>query len=131
MITPIYAALLTPILVFLILRVVKLRKLHKIGLGDGDNMDLIRAVRAHGNFVETTPWVLILMTLLDIQGGNTYIMHFVGLALLIGRLCHLYAIHKGTVKLRTAGMMLTMTSMMVAGLYNFWIAVLVNVPIEP
>ena len=130
MITPIYAALLTPILVFLILRVVRLRKMHKIGLGDGDNMDLIRAVRAHGNFVETTPWVLLLMTLLDIQGGNTYLMHFIGIALLAGRLCHLYAIHKGTVKLRMAGMMLTMTAMMVAGLYNFWIAVLVNAPVE-
>ena len=58
-IVALYVALhliLTPILMF---RVGQVRIKEKINLGDGDNPVLFARIRAHGNYVETTPFALI------------------------------------------------------------------------
>ena len=45
-ITPFYAALVAFVYVFLSVRVIKTRRAEKVGLGDGDNKILRRAIRA-------------------------------------------------------------------------------------
>ena len=56
-----YAALLGLILVYLSYRVVSYRVKYKVGIGDGGNTKLARAIRVQGNFVEYVPIALLLI----------------------------------------------------------------------
>ena len=56
--------------VWLSLRVSRLRRPLKIGVGDGGNEALLRRMRAHGNFAENMPIFLILLGLLELAGGD-------------------------------------------------------------
>lgn len=123
MITPIYAAILTFVLIFLIVNVIKVRTKNQVALGDGGNADLITAIRMHGNFIETAPWVLFLMLLLDLQNGMPIAIHAIGILLIIGRCLHIVALNKNSLPLRVAGMMSTMFVLAVAALYNLFLVV--------
>ena len=56
--------------VWLSLRVSRLRRPLKIGVGDGGNEVLLRRMRAHGNFAENMPIFLILLGLLELATGG-------------------------------------------------------------
>lgn len=127
MITPIYAALLTFMLIFLIRNVIKTRTKNRIILGDGNNAEMIAAIRMHGNFVETAPWGLLLMFLIEYQDGNFFVLHFLGLTLLAGRVLHAYALKKSLLPIRVAGMMCTFAMFAIAALYNLYLAFTVGV----
>lgn len=127
MITPIYAALLTFILIYLSLGVVKLRRHYKISLGDGGHEDLHRAIRAHGNFVETALWGLFMIFLVEYQDGNVYVLHTLGIFLVVGRVLHLEAIKSGTLNMRVAGTVSTIGVFAFAALYNLYLAFTVGV----
>lgn len=109
MITALYAGILTFVLLTLLLRVVIRRWRYRISLGDGGNADLNKCIRAHGNFVETVPWLLLLMVLMDISGIPAWAMHGYGLALVASRLLHAWGItcFSGPNFGRIAGMVLT------------------------
>ena len=62
-----------------------------INLGDGGDTLMLRAIRGHGNFAEYVPLALILLAALELNGTSLYVLHGLGLALLIGRLLHGYA----------------------------------------
>ena len=57
MITALYASLLTLLILHLLINVTKKRRQHKVSLGDGGPRDIAlqRAIRTHGNAVETIP----------------------------------------------------------------------------
>ena len=61
MITLLYAALCTLLVLALAGRVMAYRLTHKVGLGDGGHGDLQRRIRAHANAVEYLPLALLLM----------------------------------------------------------------------
>lgn len=114
-ITLLYAAFLTILLVVLIFQIVRLRWALRVGLGDGEDRGLRKAIRAHGNFIETAPWAIFLMLLLEITGAaSSTILHAYGSALLAGRLLHAWGIshHSGFSIGRGIGMVLTATVMM-------------------
>ncbi|HCO65571.1 MAG TPA: hypothetical protein DIT60_12395, partial [Alcanivorax sp.] len=69
MTTALYAALAALIILALAANVVRLRLRHGVSLGDGGRGELNRAIRAHGNAVEYTPVILILMALLEGNNG--------------------------------------------------------------
>lgn len=119
MITPIYAALLTLLLLVLFLRVVRLRWVTKIGIGDGGHSGLTKAIRVHANFVETVPWVLILMMLQEQMHANPLWLHFYGSALILARLAHAWGLSHsaGTTPGRAIGVLLTLI-LMTAGAVN-------------
>ena len=72
----------------LILRVVKFRREKKIILGTGDDEELIRAIRCHGNFVECVSIGIIIPIILFFQ-KEFVVFSFVALVLLcIGRYFH-------------------------------------------
>jgi uncharacterized membrane protein YecN with MAPEG domain len=108
MVTPIYAALLSVLLVVLFLRVVRLRWVTKTGIGDGGNENLQRAIRAHGNFVETVPWILILMILQEQMQAGFVWLHFYGCVLILARLAHAWGLSHsaGTTWGRASGVLL-------------------------
>jgi uncharacterized membrane protein YecN with MAPEG domain len=89
-VTPFYAGLLGLWFFMLSLRVSQ----HRFGgasLGDSDTR-LVRVVRGHGNFAEYTPFILLMMAMLELDHTSIYILHGLGIALLIARLLHGYAL---------------------------------------
>lgn len=87
-ITAIYAALLGLLAIALAGRIARLRYIHRIGLGDGGNKQLARAIRSHGNLVEYAPLALILMAACELNGAPTVFLHATGATLVVGRLLH-------------------------------------------
>lgn len=93
-ITGLYSGLFALILVGLNLRVVSLRLRGRVPIGYGDNKDLRRAIRVHGNFIENVPICLILMALMEMSRVSTPVLHAFGVLLLVSRLWHAYGLAK-------------------------------------
>ena len=119
-ITSTYAGLLALTFLILSLRVISVRRTLRVGLGDGNSSDLLRRIRVHGNFAEYVPLALILMTLVEWQGGPRAILHLVGIFLLLGRGIHAYGLsHEPELtKLRVIGMALTLLALGIAGVVD-------------
>jgi uncharacterized protein len=83
-----YAALLGLILVYLSYRVVSYRVKYKVGVGDGGNAKLARAIRVQGNFVEYVPTALLLILFVELAGFSAWLVHVLGVTLLGGRVWH-------------------------------------------
>ena len=89
-ITAIYAALCGFLVIALAANVVRFRLGKKVSLGDGGHKDVNRAIRAHGNTMEYVPLALLLMALLEINGGGDTALHIYGALLLGDRLLYAY-----------------------------------------
>lgn len=61
-------------------------------LGDGGDTRLLRVIRGHANFAEYVPFILLMMAMLEIDHTSIYVLHALGIALLVGRLLHGYAL---------------------------------------
>ena len=92
MVTPLYAALLVLWLLVLSVRVVRRRGSDKIVLGDGGNPSMLRVIRAQANFTEYVPLALLMMAMLELTRNSIYVLHLLGILLLISRLLHGYAL---------------------------------------
>jgi len=119
-ITPIYAALLGLLFVWLSLRVIGARRAAKVALGDGGDKTLLRRLRVQGNFAEYAPLGLILIACIELQGAPAWAVHAPASALLIGRCVHAYGVSGDpeNFRLRVAGMMLTFAAIGIAALTN-------------
>ncbi|WP_274620662.1 MAPEG family protein [Colwellia maritima] len=65
-ITAFYASLLTLLYIGLSFNVIRLRFKLKVGVGDGGQEQLTKAIRIHGNFSEYMPLALILLVGLNL-----------------------------------------------------------------
>lgn len=117
--TPVYAAVLGLGFVGLSFLTLGLRRKNKIALGDGGNPQLLRAIRVHSNFAEYVPMALILIYLTESIGAPIYLIHFLGVSLLIGRLSHAWGVsHENeNFKFRVFGMIATFNAIIVSSLY--------------
>lgn len=113
-ITPIYAALLALLFFFLSVRTLRLRKTLRIGVGDGGDKAMIRAMRVHANFAEYTPIALLLAFMLEMTGTYSWLVHVVCACLLVGRISHAYGVSQVNedLRFRVAGMALTFLSLL-------------------
>jgi uncharacterized protein len=59
-----------------------------VSIGDGGDEFLIRRMRAHANFVESAPFVLVLIAALEATGGTNNWLWGLGILYIIGRLAH-------------------------------------------
>lgn len=91
-VTPLYAALLTLWMLVLSMRVISCRRKARVSLGDGGNVELQRAIRGHANFNEYVPLALLLLLILELSHFSIYVVHALGLTLLVARLLHGYAL---------------------------------------
>lgn len=89
MITGLYILPLIFIWMLAFIRIVRLRRSRKIGLGSGGDPELRQAVRAYGNFVEIVPLALIIMFLLETSGASLWAIHGFGAVLVVSRIAHL------------------------------------------
>ncbi len=94
MITGLYAALCALLIVLLSLRIVRLRNRLKIGIGDGGDKVLNKAIRAQANAIEYVPISLVMLLIFENNGGSTLMVHLSGAILLLGRLLHAYGLSR-------------------------------------
>ena len=122
MITTIYAGLLALLYVALTVYVIEGRYKYKIGLGDGGNPAMSRRIRIHGNFAEYVPLGVLLLFLVDYVQTTPFLVHVLGLMLLIGRIFHLWGICRSDrISLgRTAGMILTILMIIFCAIILIW-----------
>lgn len=116
MITILYAGILGLLYMGLSFAVVKGRIGNRLAFGDGGNPDMIRRIRAHGNFAEYVPFALLLIFLVDQSQFQPLIVHLLGIVLVIARILHVAGIYKEIFRLRVTGMVLTMLVFIVASI---------------
>lgn len=87
-ISPVYILLNIILILILAYRIVILRRRFKIGLGDGDKKELRMAIAVHANAIENMPLVLIVMLVVELNGGHVWIMHASGIILTLSRIWH-------------------------------------------
>lgn len=104
-ITAFYAGLLALLFIALSINIIRLRFKLKVGLGDGGEKPLIKAVRTHGNFAEYIPLALILLASFELSGAEGLWIHLFGSTLLLSRILHAIGLSKsvGTSKPRALG----------------------------
>lgn len=117
MITGFYASLCAFAVILYIMHIARLRYRYQVSLGDGGEEHLSRFVRAHGNFVETVPLALILMLILEMFGMALWVIHWLGLILLLGRVSHFIGVTTGKSygPYRMAGILMTFAVYIIAG----------------
>ncbi|MCX8501913.1 MAG: MAPEG family protein [Alphaproteobacteria bacterium] len=119
LITPIYAALLGLVYVFLTLRTIRQRRRFKISLGDSGIPQLQRAIRVHANFAEYVPFTLLLIYFAEENAAPKLLILVLGLLLFCGRLIHAWGVSRNPeiFQFRVLGMVATLTTVIIAALY--------------
>ena len=92
LVTPLYAGLLVLLFLLLSIRVIRRRGSGGISLGDGGNPGMLRVIRGHANFAEYVPLALVLMVILEQSRHSIYVLHALGVAFVVARLLHAYAL---------------------------------------
>ena len=113
------------IIFYLILTIItiKARKSTKVAYGDEGNKELIKAVRAHGNFFEFTVFFIISSFLLEILDANQIYVLFINIIFLLGRISHAYSMLKEKIIFRIIGMMVTLASYAINCIYLLYLYV--------
>ncbi|MBC3764787.1 MAPEG family protein [Neptunicella marina] len=91
LITPIYAGILALFYLLLSVRVVQ-KRFTGISLGDGGNESMQRRIRAHANFAEYVPLLLIMIGMLELGRFPVLTIHILGSLLVLARVLHGYAL---------------------------------------
>ncbi len=80
---------------------------------DGGDQTLLRRMRAHGNYTETVPIVLLAMAAAELSAAPSWFLWVGGASLLLGRLMHAaILVLKGWGLPRAIGMILTFVPML-------------------
>jgi uncharacterized membrane protein YecN with MAPEG domain len=90
-VTPLYAGLLALWFLVLTWRVIQ-RRGKGTWIGDGGDQALLRVIRGHANFAEYVPLALLMMGFLEVSRFSIYVLHALGIVLLVARLLHGYAL---------------------------------------
>lgn len=99
--------------IWLAMRVGKVRGSAKIMHGDGNHPPLVRRMRAQLNYVENTPFVLLLIGAIELAGrGGMWLSAVAGLYFL-GRVAHAVGMDREDVPpMRMAGVTITMLTLL-------------------
>ncbi len=107
--------------IWLMVRCGQARTKSSVSVGDGGNEFVIRRMRAHANFVESTPFALILIAAIEATQGSPNWLWYVGIAFIFGRLAHGLGMDGGTFgKGRMVGTIITMLTLLGLAGYALW-----------
>ena len=106
---------------WLAIRVGQVRTKEKVMIGDGGNENVIRRMRAHANFTEFTPFILILIGAIELATGTSTWLWAVSSLYLVGRLLHAFGMD-GFMPGRMIGTLITMVSLLGLGGYAIYVA---------
>jgi uncharacterized membrane protein YecN with MAPEG domain len=98
--------------IILAARIIGFRMKFRVGINDGNNPELARAIRVFGNFTEWVPLGLILVIALEFIQAPIWYLHLTAGTLLLGRILHAIGLRStaGPSPGRMIGMILTFTS---------------------
>ena len=117
-ITSFYIGCLSLLYLGLTLNVVRNRWKFRQSLGSGNEAQMEKAIRMHGNFSEYVPLIMLMMALLEFNKASPTLLHSLGIILLLGRAIHAYgiAIKKVPNSFRFMGTVMTLTCMIGASI---------------
>ncbi len=89
-VTALYAGILTIFALVLSFKAGSFRGKSGVSVlfGDPPNMELVEKVRAHQNFLEYVPMIVILMAVIELNGGSATFLHAIGGLLIVVRVAH-------------------------------------------
>ena len=124
-ITATYLGILALLYLVLGLQVSRLRRGHRVLFGDGDNIKLRSAIRAHANFAECVPIIVLMVAMLEMSGMPAIRVHLLMGVLLVARLLHPLGMYVGPRTLRfqicrVGGILLTLLVMLGAAVMLLW-----------
>lgn len=88
LLTPLFAAILGLLYIYLSAQVISIRFGEQISLGYGENRALEKAIRAHGNFAEYVPLTLILLWFVETMVMSRGVVLVAGSLLVVARIMH-------------------------------------------
>ena len=102
-----------------------LRGVRRVGHKAMSSMEVATAMRRHGNFTENVPMALILMGIVEANGGNVIFLHVIGVVLVLARIAHPIGLHHDSVAhpLRAVGAGGTFLAMIVLAGMALWQAI--------
>ena len=95
-VTGLYAGLLVLLLLVLAGRVTLLRSKLRVGAGHGNDPQLARAIRVHGNAVEWILPMLLVLLVAELDGANRVFLHLCGITFLAARIAHAVGLSRTT-----------------------------------
>lgn len=122
-ITAFYGGLIAFVYLYLSILVIRGRRKHKVGLGDGGDRHFEQLIRAHANYSEYVPITLILLLNAEINNGHAGWLHAAGILILFGRILHAYGLrhHYGASWQRVSGTLMTFAAIVVTAVINLLI----------
>jgi uncharacterized membrane protein YecN with MAPEG domain len=87
-ITSAYLGILALLYAALGMQVSRLRRGNRVLFGDGENVKLRSAIRAHANFAEYVPIIVLMVAMLEVSGMPASRVHLLMALLLVARLLH-------------------------------------------
>lgn len=111
-------------------RVGQVRISEKVSMGDGGNARVVCRMRAHANYAEYTPFVLILLGLIEAARGTSLILWAIGGVYLLARIAHAFGMDATSPsKLRMIGTIATMLALLGLGAWALAIPYLSEAPV--
>lgn len=95
---------------------------------DGGHPSLARLMRAHGNFAEYVPFILLLMLIGELNHSPHVLLHSMGTLLILGRMCHVVSLLyvepvKQKYRLRVIAMVMTFTTLVIGAVNCLGLAI--------
>ncbi|MGB5076063.1 MAG: MAPEG family protein [Sphingorhabdus sp.] len=107
--------------IWLMVRCGQARTKGGVSIGDGGDEFLIRRMRAHANFVESAPFVLILLAALEMTSGTSDWLWGIGIVYVIGRFAHGLGMDGGPLaKGRMVGTLITFITLLGLAGWALW-----------
>ena len=105
--------------IWLMIRVGQVRTSEKVSVGAGGNEKVIRRMRAHSNYIESAPFVLLLVAAIELASATSPTwLWIVGGLYLLGRVAHGVGMDDGKFgKGRMIGTIVTMLTLLGLGIY--------------
>jgi uncharacterized membrane protein YecN with MAPEG domain len=103
---------------WLAVRTERVRVAQHISIGDGGNELLTTKMRAHSNFVEYTPFFLILLGLVELARGPQLWLWIVAILYILARIAHVFGMERpGPNPLRMGGILVTVLTLLGLAFY--------------
>jgi uncharacterized membrane protein YecN with MAPEG domain len=108
--------------VWLSFRIGRVRMARRVSIGHGGDTLLETRMRAQANFVEYTPFVLILLGLIELARGSQTWLWLVAIVYILARIAHAFGMERPAPNpLRAGGAVVTM--LVLVGLAGFALAI--------
>jgi uncharacterized membrane protein YecN with MAPEG domain len=121
-IAALYAGLVVLLLLVLAIPISRLRRSRGVGLGDGGDRELARAIRVHANLLEWGLPAIVLLLIADLTRAPALLLHGCGLVLVAGRALHAFGLSRssGYSLGRFVGTALTWAVLLALAGWNLW-----------